>query len=488
MNKQEFISTLKTKLNILSANEVNDIINEYSDVIDQKIQDGKTEEEAVKDFGSINDLVAGILEAYKINPNRKSSYFYEDFASIIEVSIEKASEFFLNLFRNVNSDGLAKIVVYGLVVFVVLIVLRFPFLILESLLSALFFFGGLGSFNLFSFMINGFLSFAYIACCILIIASFIKSFKNKETPFQGSKPKNTEAKKKDNVVHNAKTMAESEIETEITNEVNSKNDYTNTFSADNEADQTYTYRHKSAQNTTQKNESSVLKVLSTILKIFVGFFLVPFYLVLVIACGLLSWGIVLLFQGAHIFGILLIILAFINFIGGFISLIQRAVYRPERGRILSRFIITMISSIICLGIGFAITFNYATSIQQIYIDQYNFKQYIPTQAKNHTVELEENRNYCFQDVNYVVNEDNTLEDELTFNVVAPNFTKIHFINDNLSYDVYPLKFVDFLVNMIKNNTWMLIEERPTELIELEIRIPSNYTNDYSIKNNCIRFN
>ena len=68
MNKSSFISKLKKNLKILDENEVKDIVDEYSEIIDEKIKNGKTEEEAIKDFGDVNELCKEILKAYKINP------------------------------------------------------------------------------------------------------------------------------------------------------------------------------------------------------------------------------------------------------------------------------------------------------------------------------------------------------------------------------------------------------------------------------------
>ena len=67
MNKKEFISELKSKLSILKKEEVNDIVNEYSEHIEEKIKSGKSEKEAIEEFGDIDELVGGILDAYKID-------------------------------------------------------------------------------------------------------------------------------------------------------------------------------------------------------------------------------------------------------------------------------------------------------------------------------------------------------------------------------------------------------------------------------------
>ena len=72
MNKKSFIKKLKNNLNVLEESEVKDIIEEYSDIIDEKIKDGKTEEEAIKDFGDINELSKEILKVMKIRKLAKN--------------------------------------------------------------------------------------------------------------------------------------------------------------------------------------------------------------------------------------------------------------------------------------------------------------------------------------------------------------------------------------------------------------------------------
>ena len=68
MNKDEFLEELEKKLSILNEKERQDIIDEYKDTISEKIKHGQTEEEAVSDFGDLDELVSEILDAYKINP------------------------------------------------------------------------------------------------------------------------------------------------------------------------------------------------------------------------------------------------------------------------------------------------------------------------------------------------------------------------------------------------------------------------------------
>lgn len=68
MNKKEFLEKLGEHLIVLESREQEDILDEYSQHIDMKIERGLSEEEAIRDFGSISELAAQILEAYHVNP------------------------------------------------------------------------------------------------------------------------------------------------------------------------------------------------------------------------------------------------------------------------------------------------------------------------------------------------------------------------------------------------------------------------------------
>lgn len=66
MNKEEFLNKLRKELNILEDKEVEDIISEYEGYIEEKVNRGLTEEEAVKELGDINEIVNDLLAAYKV--------------------------------------------------------------------------------------------------------------------------------------------------------------------------------------------------------------------------------------------------------------------------------------------------------------------------------------------------------------------------------------------------------------------------------------
>ncbi len=60
MNKQEFLTELKKKLKGLAPDEIAGSIEYYGEMIDDAMEDGMSEEEAVESLGDIDDIVSQI--------------------------------------------------------------------------------------------------------------------------------------------------------------------------------------------------------------------------------------------------------------------------------------------------------------------------------------------------------------------------------------------------------------------------------------------
>lgn len=68
MLKKEFLKELEDRLQMLNEKERKDMIEEYSQHINMRMESGMKEEEAIDDFGNIDDLIAEILDAYHLDP------------------------------------------------------------------------------------------------------------------------------------------------------------------------------------------------------------------------------------------------------------------------------------------------------------------------------------------------------------------------------------------------------------------------------------
>lgn len=66
MNKIEFMKKLAGLLAVLQEDEIRDILSEYEQHIDMKMESGLSEQEAIEDFGSVEELAADILAAYHV--------------------------------------------------------------------------------------------------------------------------------------------------------------------------------------------------------------------------------------------------------------------------------------------------------------------------------------------------------------------------------------------------------------------------------------
>jgi uncharacterized membrane protein len=69
MNKQEFLKEIKSKLNHFQSSELDEITNYYNEIIEDKMEAGLNEEEAINSLGSIETIVNEI----KINIVSKRS-------------------------------------------------------------------------------------------------------------------------------------------------------------------------------------------------------------------------------------------------------------------------------------------------------------------------------------------------------------------------------------------------------------------------------
>lgn len=151
MNKKKFLKLLEEKLNILSEEERKDIINEYKDTIEEKVRHGSSEEEAVADFGSLEELAREILKAYKINPDyskKEESDLKEivnEGENLIKKSAEKLSKWtketvedFKNNDHNWTLETIFEIIIKAIILLIALGLLRIPFYFIEYLGTGIF--------------------------------------------------------------------------------------------------------------------------------------------------------------------------------------------------------------------------------------------------------------------------------------------------------------------------------------------------------------
>ena len=132
MNKKVFLEKLRKKLKILNKNELEDIIEEYEDHINEKVASGKTEEEAVKDFGDFEELVKEILSAYKISEDYEETIKEKNVvADFIDTCVSFVKDFAKNIGSR-SANDIVKFVVEFIVLILFIAILKLPVLLVEE--------------------------------------------------------------------------------------------------------------------------------------------------------------------------------------------------------------------------------------------------------------------------------------------------------------------------------------------------------------------
>ena len=172
MTREEFFAKLDARLSILNEKERKDIIDEYASHIDFKIQDGKTEAQAIADFGNVDELASEILEAYHIDNNNTKSKNLEYYIKLCVSFINQVTERILTLSLN----DIAKIIVEFVVVLFVIWLVGIPFDIINgSIRNTLWSLNLGGIFEALASVVNLFFELLKLGISILIICSFIKT-------------------------------------------------------------------------------------------------------------------------------------------------------------------------------------------------------------------------------------------------------------------------------------------------------------------------
>ena len=118
MRKEEFFKLLKTRLAVIEENELEDILSEYRQHIDMKMQSGVSEEEAIKDFGDVDVLADEILESYHVRIDydgkkenketikeikEKSQSFFGKISAYVKNGFFAAGSFFKRIFLSTGA-------------------------------------------------------------------------------------------------------------------------------------------------------------------------------------------------------------------------------------------------------------------------------------------------------------------------------------------------------------------------------------------------
>ena len=387
MNKEEFLTKLRKKLDVLEDKEIEDIISEYEGYIEEKKSRGLTEEEAVKELGDLNEISSDLLGAYKVK--QKGSNYLNKF-------IDKVSQIFdkvLNELSTKSGKDILKFVVEICLIILLICIFKIPFIFIKDL--------GWNIFSTLSYPIsNTFYSIwsfiIELSYFILAIILFIKIIQKRY--FEGISEKIVADLEEQDVKKNKKKIKKETIEASQTQEV---------------------------REVTPKKHSiidMVINICILFLKVIVTMCLFGVICYLIGMAFLIVIGIYLLIKGITYFGIFILFIAL--FLGG-VLLLQLGTYfifnkKVKGGHILAE----LITIILLTGIGLSISTIEIANTEIIYNSPYE-------KTKTTTKELSISEDLALYG-NYNIIIDNTLTDTIKIEYTYPDINNVE-VDIDLSY-------------------------------------------------------
>ncbi len=214
MNKKDFIKELEKRLEILDEKEIKDIVNEYKDIIDEKVKSGKSEEEAVSEFGSMDELATEILKAYKINPKYSNSNkdslkearencegWIKDTAKTLSDTAKGVYDGLKKSNNDISIELVFELIIKFILMLIILAILTLPFGIINSLGESIFNMAFYPADEVLGIVWKLFTSILYFGVCILIFIAMFKEYVNyNQNTVSVKETKNPNNKKKEKVV------------------------------------------------------------------------------------------------------------------------------------------------------------------------------------------------------------------------------------------------------------------------------------------------
>ena len=431
MSKDKFFKELEKRLEVLDANEREDIINEYKDTLNEKIKHGKSEEEAIADFGNIDELVKEILSTYKINTDymkdedkfKKAS---SELGSSFNKFIKTSSEYVADMFRQINDDLkesghelsielVTELVIKGLITLLILAVATIPFKIIMAIGTGIltsFFFPLSTILNIIWVFLIGIL---YLCVAGLIIISMFKEYIN----YDSKKDLKREEKFKEK--SNKKDVITKEKKNKVIKE---------------------------------KRGNGIASAIMIMVKIFVILFiLLPLWCLIIGTCIGFAILVYYTIKGLPFISIDVLTLGILSLLIILTTIITNITFKKKKITFYP-----LIISIVLISVGSVMTFDYAMNLHyhnNLSNDELNVK-------KDAVVLTDINKvtNFYIYDSDFRVVEDNSLKDgevvvELSY---YSDFVKVEYHTDLTSETPYVNFFTEVKDNYTKNVYNLIIDD------------------------------
>ncbi|WP_416325366.1 DUF1700 domain-containing protein [[Eubacterium] hominis] len=348
MKKDEFLNLLDKKLQVINEKERRDIIDEYRTHIEMKVQEGKSEEEAIEDFGDIDELVDDILDAYKINTDRVHQHDFDRKFNYFMDELFDGFKRFLASFTSLDADDVIKLIFEFLMILIFLFILRIPFEFASSLgASLLKSIVGFGIGHVLAAIWKIVISLAYIAIFVIVLVDLfrkrIKRYKfrgDDSTVFDDFKDTmhdftngRTTYRQKNSSIYDEKDdhkykKKENGEETGQDDRME-ENEYEQTDSYEDVEERPY-HRKQRDYDSYYYEGGRVGGFASALMKIFFCLMMIPFVGVIIGLCCALGAMIVLSMEGFTMMGAYFLLIGAIIVTSAFLSALYRLLWK--RGR------------------------------------------------------------------------------------------------------------------------------------------------------------
>lgn len=452
MTKKKFLDELRSRLSVLSEEEIEDITLEYKNSIEEKVKKGKTVSEAIEDFGDIDVLTDAILEAYKINPNNakgKETNIVEEAEKLIKKGAKKLSDVANNIAddmkknnRKLTTEDIFEMVIKVLILLVLLAILRLPFHMIESLLESILSVNISGIDWIFTILVKLVVWVSYLAVCAIIFVTFFKKFFDKT-----------------GTIESVKEGIKKEV----------KKDYPEEYEE---------YEKKQAPVEPKKSRSTLAEVLIMILKIFLFLsFSLPLICTNIGFWCALAVLIYLLIKGLHVIGFIILVVGLIFIFGVLTSVINNLIFNFKKTRFsLPPFIIGVILVIVggLISVESALKYEYITKLPENF---YDMKTEVVEERIDRltTIEVDGKKDIII---------DNELEDNMIqiiigyYKFVEPKVNKDYDYTNEIEVEYYQTRYNHEMLEIIIENLKEYKIYNLSELydITVEIRVNENTRN------------
>ncbi|MEG3029935.1 MAG: DUF1700 domain-containing protein [Oscillospiraceae bacterium] len=170
MTRNEFFNELNERLAVLNEMERKDIVDEYVAHIEFRMQDGKTEGQAIEDFGDVDALADEILEAYHIDSSATKNKSIEYYLKVVIGFINQTTEKLLNC----QPSDMARIAVEFVMVLFAIFLIGVPFDLFHNAFANIFYAFPSGISQPIISVFGLIIELAQLFLSFLVLYSFIK--------------------------------------------------------------------------------------------------------------------------------------------------------------------------------------------------------------------------------------------------------------------------------------------------------------------------